>query len=66
MKIRYIHISAPETVKVHDTALSLRGLRNTCFYDGQTQEEWDDFTLRQMAADKAKGFILDYEVLEGA
>ena len=64
MKIKYLHIDDASLHRVYDTEHSLRKLKQTCFYAGQTQEEYDEQELRKFAADKERGIILEYEVIK--
>lgn len=61
MKILYRHISDPQNVKVYDTAVSLRRLKGTCFYNGQSQEEWDAQEVEHMRRDQERGIILEFK-----
>ena len=66
MKIKYVHISDPETEKVHDTEKAMRNNMGMIRAFGGTpsQEVWDGFELDKFKQDKEKGLILWYEVLK--
>lgn len=69
MKIKYVHASAPNTVKVHDTVVSLSKdnyyLMVVPTYMGKpSQEEYDKQILANFERDRKKGVVLSYEVLE--
>lgn len=66
MIIKYVHASAPDVTKIHDTEKSLKGCTGILGSMGirQTQERWDQFELDRFKLDKEKGLILSYSVLE--
>lgn len=59
MKVKYVHFSEPDKEKVHDTEIVLKKNR----FIKKTQIDFDEFTLRKLKEDKAKGYILSYEIL---
>ena len=59
MKIKYIHASNPETVKIHDT----EKVRKNTFFLTKTQKEVDENELKCFERDKARGIILHYEIM---
>lgn len=63
MKIKYIHISDPQKIKIHDT----EAVRKNTFFNLKPQQEVDAMTLEHMERDKARGLVLCYEIIkEGA
>ncbi len=66
MKIKYVHASAPEEEKVHDTVKSLRGGLGVIhvFGDEKSQKDWDAEELARFERDLQKGLVLSYEVIE--
>lgn len=60
MLIKYIHISEPETEKIHDTVKALK--RNP--FINKTQIAFDAFTLERLRKDKEEGLVLSYEIIE--
>lgn len=60
MKIKYIHSSDPEKIKIHDTEL----VRKNTFHNRKSQKFVDNLTLNHLKRDAEKGLILYYEVLE--
>lgn len=59
MKIKYIHFTEPDKIKIYDTKVALN---KNPFYR-MTQEEFDKLELSKMERDKQKGHILAYEVV---
>ena len=59
MKIRYTHISDPDTEKIYDTEISLK--RNS--FIKMSQEDWDKHELEKMNKDKKNGLILSYRIM---
>jgi len=59
MKIKYIHVSDPEKIKIHDT----EAVRKNTFFNRKPQQEVDEMTLEHMERDKARGLILYYEII---
>lgn len=57
MRVKYIHFSEPDKVKIHDTKLVLKNNR----FITKTELEFDDFTLRKMKRDLENGILLFYE-----
>lgn len=64
MFIMYWHISDPDNSKIYNTENSLCQLKHSCFYAGQTQEEFDAQELARFEADRERGIILKYEIME--
>ncbi len=62
MKIKYIHASNPEKIKIHDT----EAVRKNTFFNRKPQQEVDKMTLEHMERDKARGLILYYEIITDA
>lgn len=62
MKIEYIHASATDKIKIHDTE---RVRKNTFCYT-KTQKEVDEHELKCFERDKARGLIIYYKILEEA
>lgn len=60
MKIKYIHNSEPNRIKVYDTE---RALKNNPFIK-QTQSDFDKMELANVERDKRKGLILSYEITQ--
>lgn len=60
MKIKYIHASDPEKIKIHDTEM----VRKNTFFNRKPQKEVDKMTLEFMERDKARGIILYYEIIK--
>ena len=64
MIISYRHACDPETTKTYDTEKSFKKLKETGFYHGQTQQEWDEFEIKKFKRDKENGLILDFKFTE--
>lgn len=60
MRIKYIHASTPEDVKIHDT----EKVRKNTFFNQKTQEEVDDHEIICFERDKARGVVLHYEIIK--
>lgn len=62
MIVKYIHIDNPEEERTFD---SVKAFRNMPFYfkEGQTQESFDEFERKHFAADKKRGVILSYSIV---
>ena len=63
MKIKYTHISDPETEKIHDTAVALAKLPSMLKSRNPTQSEFDAFELDLLKRDKERGIVLSYEII---
>lgn len=69
MKIKYIHVSAPKTEKIHDTKQAYKNMafaindEQSKLYHA-TQAEFDEITLNNFKRDKQKGVVLRYEIME--
>lgn len=57
MKIKYIHFSEPNKVKIYDTEVALKKSPYK-----MPQEKFDKIELQHMERDKQKGYILSYEI----
>ena len=67
MKIKYRHVSEPDRVKIFDTETAYRNpgpLGPPC--RDTSLEDYNAWELEHFAADKAKGVILDFEVISNA
>lgn len=60
MKIKYVLADRPDLEKVYDTELALKRNR----FIVMSQERFDKLELARMKADKERGLILNYEVIE--
>lgn len=65
MKVKYRHHLSPEEEKIHDTDRAYVNLHIRS-HSHMLPEEWAKLTLEKFAADKEKGYILEYEVVEPA
>lgn len=66
MKIKYVHFSEPESEKIFDT---VKAYKNRVSFGNetirkQTQEDYDQQTLKKMEEDKQSGIILSYGTIE--
>lgn len=64
MKIKYTHISDPETEKIHDTAIAFAKLPPIFRSVNNTQAKFDNHTLDLLKRDKERGVILSYEIID--
>lgn len=63
MKIKYIHFSEPNKVKIYDTEVALKKNPFLDPFIRMTQEEFDKMELEHMERDKQKRHILSYEIV---
>lgn len=65
MKIKYIHISAPNTEKIHDTQKALKAAKGfiNAMGSNPSQEEYDEIELQNFERDKKRGIIIEYRIL---
>lgn len=69
MLIKYKHVSNPKTEKIHDTEKAYKNMEwarsdpNTKLYN-KSQAEFDKIYLDIFERDKARGIVLDYEIIE--
>lgn len=64
MRVKYVHASDPNKVKVYDIE---KAYRKCPFLDLSNRPTLDDWTRRELdhfASDKKKGIILTYEICE--
>ena len=62
MKVRYVHSSEPEKVKIYDTDKSYDN--NLFVTASKTRKQWVEEELGRFERDKQKGLVLEYEVME--
>lgn len=68
MRIKYIHASDPKAVKIHNTEKAYKNMEwarsdpNTKLYN-KSQAEFDKIYLEIFERDKARGIVLDYEII---
>ena len=60
MKIKYVHVSDPETEKVHDTVVALE--KNPMI--NMTQNQYDAYELGLYERDYRLGYVISYEIIE--
>ena len=69
MKIKYIHVSNPKNVKIHDTEKAYKNMEwarsdpSTKLYN-KNQAEFDKIYLEIFERDKTRGIILNYEIIK--
>ena len=68
MKIKYVHFSEPENEKIFNT---VKAYKNRVTFGSeairkQTQEDYDQQTLKKMEKDKQSGIVLSYEIVENS
>lgn len=63
MKIAYIWHTQPRKRKTYDTVRA-RMMTHGIFGSRMSQEDFDNAELERIAADKASGRILEYEIIE--
>ena len=59
MIIEYIHASAPDEIRHHDTE---KTLRNNSFIK-MSQEQFDEFEFGRFAADAKSGLIISFKII---
>lgn len=67
MKIKYVHISDPNTEKVMDSRKQQREdeiIGRIFRSERKTPEEYDRYLLEKLEKDKTKGLIIRYEIVE--
>lgn len=66
MKIRYRHISDPNTDKIHDVEkawVETRNFVHAITGEKHTLKQFEEQTLKNLERDKRYGVILEYEVI---
>lgn len=64
MKVKYRHISDPNTKKVYDVIKAWKGLPNFITGKPKSLEQFEQEELNRFSEDKKKGTILEYEVIK--
>lgn len=63
MKVKYRHHMLPNEEQIHDTDKAYVNMHIRS-RSRMLPAEWAEFTLEKFAADKERGYILDYEVVD--
>lgn len=64
MVIKYRHCSEPEREKMYDTKLAFKQMFHLLEDSRRDYETFKNDELQHFADDKARGTVLDYEVVE--